>query len=67
MSALFLPALPFLLVALILGIAGIVVRKKQRREATRNVTKWATLVVVTGIVFTGLLVALFTHLAATPW
>ena len=56
--------LPFLMAAVIAGIAGIALRNNQRREATKNVTKWATLVVVMGIVFTGLLIALFTHLGS---
>lgn len=64
MSEMIFFLLPFFMAAVIAGIAGLAIRSNLRREATRNVTKWATLVVVFGLVFTGLLIALFTQLGS---
>lgn len=67
MSGLLAPTVPFVMLATLWGIAGTILIGLQRREATKNVTHWATLVIVFALVFAGFIVALILHLSTPPW
>lgn len=64
MLGLFIPALPWLVAALLVGGGGLLLHKNQHRQITRNVTRTITLAAVVILIGLGLIDAFLTQAAS---